>query len=145
MVDQRGWRYVSLLRDVYKVANSSASLPLLSTNIIRSLFLNLKDDSLVFLAGIITRSLSKPEDKGICVIALRHAYSFFQAQPNVDFQAVLPSLIIALQHINLDISEATLDCIAIMVTNHRNVDMLYGSDTIYGEGSGMIKFFVSCM
>lgn len=135
-------RYVSLKRTIYKVANSSASLPLLSTSIISSLFLSLKDDALVFLAGIVAHSFEVKANRGMCVAALRHAASFMTAQPNVDFQAVLPSLIVAMMGADVDIREAALECVSIMAKNHKELTVVYGFDALYGESSSVFPFFL---
>ena len=133
------------MRAVYKLANSSASLPRLTTNIIRALFLNLKDDSLVFLAGIVCRSHGIVEDKVMCVAALRHATSFLAAQPNVDFQTILPSLIVAILGTDVDIRGAALDCVAVLASNHKDLRAIYGFDTIYGEKSSVWRVFSSLL
>jgi U3 small nucleolar RNA-associated protein 10 len=73
------------------------SLPLLITNIMHALFLSLKDDSLIFLMGIVVRSLDVIEERGMCFAALCHATAFLAAHPNVDFQTILPALTIAMQ------------------------------------------------
>ena len=39
--DTRAARYIHLLRAVYRLSNSSASLPVLSTHLLRTLFINL--------------------------------------------------------------------------------------------------------
>jgi len=48
---ERGYLYVRLMRKVYKLANSPC-LPLFSINLLRALFVNIKDDALAFLAGV---------------------------------------------------------------------------------------------
>ncbi|KAJ7270888.1 hypothetical protein C8J57DRAFT_1507853 [Mycena rebaudengoi] len=51
-VDIEGSTYVNLMRTVYKLANSTASVPVLTIGLLRELFVNLKDDALAFLAGV---------------------------------------------------------------------------------------------
>jgi U3 small nucleolar RNA-associated protein 10 len=124
------------MRAVYKLANSSPFLPILTTNIIRALFLSLKDDSLVFLAGIITRFHGVERDKAMCVAALRHAASFLSAQPDIDFQTIIPSLIVAISGGDIDIRVAAMDCVAVVANHKENLNAVYGFDTLYGEQSG---------
>ena len=138
MTDERGWRYISLMGTVYKLANALPSLPSLTTNILRTLFVNLKDDSLVFLIGILMQSLGTNGNRGLCVTALRHATSFLKAQPNVDFQVILPSLVVAMQDADSGIREAALECVEVMVANNKDIQVVYGFDVIYGESSGVL-------
>ena len=122
---------------VYKLANASPSLPSLTTNIIRALFVNLKDDSLVFLIGILMQSLGINENRGHCTTALRHAAAFLKAKPNVDFQVILPSLVVAMQDADSGIREAALECVELMAANNKEIQGVYAFDVIYGESSGM--------
>lgn len=133
--DDQGSRYVSLTRNIYRLANASTSLPLLSISIIRTLFLNLKEDALAFLAGTLVCNLKENMDRGVCVTAMRHIAAFMTAQPHIDFQNVLPSLVVAIADNDADVRQAALDCIAVMAANHTSLVAVYGFDTIYGEDS----------
>lgn len=126
------------MRTVYKSANSSAVVPLLTVGLLRELFINLKDDALGFLAGLWTTCLTSAAGNSICVVALRHAAAFLEAHiaeaDGVDFQTILPSLIICLQSSESEIRAAALDCIALQ----RNLaaqrfSAVYAFDAIYGE------------
>jgi U3 small nucleolar RNA-associated protein 10 len=141
----RGTRYLSLMHAVYKFANSFASLPILTTNVIRALFLKLQEDSLVFLAGIVARSYEVKEDKAMCVAALRHAASFLAAQPSVDFQTILPSLIVAISGADCSIRATAVDCITTMARDDNDLNAVYGFDTVYGEHSGTYRHFISSL
>ena len=123
---------------VYKLANASPSLPSLTTNIIRALFVNLKDDSLVFLIGIVMQSLGINENRGHCTTALRHAAAFLKAKPNMDFQVILPSLVVAMQDADSGIREAALECVEVMAANNKEIQGVYAFDVIYGESSSML-------
>jgi len=98
----------------------------------------------VFLAGIVARSHKIEEDKGMCVAALRHAASFLAAQPNVDFQTILPSFIVAILGADVDIRAAAIDCLEIVADNHKDLHVVYGFDTIYGEKSGNCRISSCC-
>jgi U3 small nucleolar RNA-associated protein 10 len=130
------------MRAVYKLANSSTSLPLLTTNIIRALFVSLKDDSLVFLIGVAIRSFEDKGEKGVCVAALRHAASFLAARPHIDFQTILPSLIILMHGTDSRIREAALDCVGIIARNDKDLSSVYGFDVVYGEESGTYRILL---
>lgn len=130
------------MRAVYKLANSSTSLPLLTTNIIRILFVGLKDDSLVFLIGMVVRSLENKEERGLCIVALRHAASFLTARSRIDYQTILPSLIVLMRGNDSRIREAALDCVDIIANKRKKAKSVYAFDVVYGEGSGTCKFLL---
>ena len=146
--DTRAARYVQLLRAVYRLSNSSASLPLLSTHLLRTLFINLGDDALAFLAGVwLTASEPaddhKPEAEApIQYAALRHAGAFLEAhvatRRTVDFQTVLPAMLVALQSRDASVREAAVRCIAVVVklSFSSEAEGVYAFDAIYGADSG---------
>ncbi|KAF7977911.1 hypothetical protein HWV62_2480 [Athelia sp. TMB] len=138
--ETQGARYASLMRTIYRLANTSVSLPVLSTSIIRALFLTLKEDALAFLAGTVVSTLEAHEDQSIAVAALRHAAAFMTSQPHVDFQTVLPSFIVAIASDDADIRQAALECISVMANSQKNFVAVYGFDTIYGEGSKTLQY-----
>ncbi|KZT03292.1 uncharacterized protein LAESUDRAFT_744673 [Laetiporus sulphureus 93-53] len=146
--DTRGIRYVHLMRAVYYLSNSTASLPLLSTNLLRALFMNLADDALVFLAGVWT-SPSVKGDNGsmhVRVAALYHAVAFLEAhcatEHYIDFQTILPSILVALQDAELRVREAALECVAILakLAQAKEVSSIYAYDTIYGQTSHLLQY-----
>ncbi|KAJ7456907.1 hypothetical protein FB451DRAFT_1275210 [Mycena latifolia] len=137
--------YVKLMRTVYQLANSSAFTPLLTVGLLRELFINLKDDALGFLAGLWTTYLESAADNFICVVALRHAAAFLEAHreeaDGVDFQTILPSLVICLQSNEVETRAAALDC----VTSLRNLaeqrfSAVYAFDTIYGKSESQLQY-----
>ncbi|KAJ7146113.1 hypothetical protein C8R44DRAFT_600928 [Mycena epipterygia] len=134
-----------LMRTVYKLANSSAVVPLLTVGLLRELFINLKDDALGFLAGLWTACLASAAGNSTCVVALRHAAAFLEAHiaeaDGVDFQTILPSLIICLQSSEPEIRAAALDCISLQ----RNLaaqrfSAVYAFDAIYGESESKLQY-----
>jgi U3 small nucleolar RNA-associated protein 10 len=139
------------MRAIYKLANSSTSLPLLTTNLLRALFVNLKEDSLAFLAGIwIGSDEIMGENEQLCVVALRHAVAFLEAHlpedEGVDFQTILPSLIVVLQDPDIQRRRAALECISLLSKlAQRRFSTVYGFDAIYGANSGTFNFFVKNM
>lgn len=145
--DNRPVRYIQLLRAVYHLSNSSASLPLLSTHLLRTLFINLGDDALSFLAGIwLTASADSQEGEGEAHIqysALRHAGAFLEAhveaRRTLDFQTVLPAMLVALQSADAGVREAAVRCIAVVVklSFANEAEGVYAFDAIYGASSGV--------
>lgn len=133
-------QYVKLMRMVYALANSSASLPLLSTNILRALFITLADDALVFLAGVWLSGAS--DGDALAHAALCHAVAFFAAHSSaahpVDFQTVHPALLVALQSKSHHIREAAAECVALMarMAAAKKAEGVYMIDLVYGASSG---------
>ncbi|KAF7326662.1 U3 small nucleolar RNA-associated protein 10 [Mycena venus] len=142
-VDSDGSLHVKLMRAVYKLANSSASVPLITVGLLSELFVHLKDDALAFLAGLWTTCLdSMPE---LCVMALRHALAFLQAHDSeadgVDFQTILPALVICLQSTDASTRAAALGCIAVQrnLTQQR-FSTVYAFDAIYGDNEAKLQY-----
>ncbi|KAK7055439.1 U3 small nucleolar RNA-associated protein 10 [Favolaschia claudopus] len=141
-VDERTL-YVKLMRTVYKLANSSPTSIGLTVGLLAELFPHLRDDALAFLAGVWTTSLdSAPE---LCVIALRHAAAFLEAHSKeadgVDFQTILPALIICLKNGDREIRMAALDCIAVQrIMVEQRFSAVYAFDAIYGESEGQLQY-----
>ncbi|KAJ7607399.1 hypothetical protein FB45DRAFT_1135460 [Roridomyces roridus] len=134
--------YVKLLRSAYKLAVSSTTVPVLTVGLLRELFISLKDDALAFLAGFWTTSLgSSPEQHPLCVAALRHAAAFLTAHKDesdgVDFQTILPALIVCLQSPDREIRVAALDCVTLLAgLAEQRFSAVYAFDVIYGESDG---------
>ncbi|RDB23790.1 U3 small nucleolar RNA-associated protein 10 [Hypsizygus marmoreus] len=144
--DQRGSRYVALSRTIYSLANVSASGPLLTNAILQTLFISLKEDALAFLAGIWAGSaFSISEESYLRTVALRHAAAFLEAHiaegERVDFQTILPSLLVALQSHDIDSRQAALVCITHL---HQLADgrfaTVYEFDTIYGKSPNQLQY-----
>jgi U3 small nucleolar RNA-associated protein 10 len=105
------------------------------------LFINIRDDALAFLAGIWSTPSSDEEDGQCRVTSLRHAAAFLEAHnvrnDFVDFQTILPSLIVALQTLDAREREAASDCMAVLFRlTEKRFFTVYGFDTIYGQNSG---------
>ncbi|KAJ6463475.1 hypothetical protein C8R45DRAFT_840925 [Mycena sanguinolenta] len=138
-----GSQYVELMRSVYTLANSSSTAPLLTISLLAELFSHLKDDALAFLAGVWTTSLDSVPD--LCVVALRHAAAFLEAHneeaDGVDFQTILPALIICLQNPDAEIRSAALDCISVQHNlAEQRLSAVYAFDAIYGESDAKLQY-----
>lgn len=144
--DNRVVRYVQLMRAVYKLSNSTSALPLLSTHLLRMLFISLGDDALAFLAG---EWLSSPENgegsnehNHIRHAALRHAAAFFEAhyatERWTDFQTILPAILCALHSTDRLVREAATECVTLLkkLSQTKEISAVYAYDTIYGKGTG---------
>lgn len=136
---KRGSRYVELIRKVYKLANTSSSVPIFTSNILTTLFITLKGDVLAFLAGMWVGSVATiGEQAELKTVALCHAAAFLQSHisedDGVDFQTILPCLLVALQSRDADQRHAALTCIAnLHQLAERKFTTVYGFDAIYGK------------
>lgn len=137
--DKRGPRYVGLMRTIYRLANMSTSAPRLTMNLLQTLFINLKDDALAFLAGIWINCTPKNNNDDLLVtVALRHAVAFLEAHiaedGGMDFQTIFPAFLVALQSESVDIRQAALACISCLRRlADRQFTAVYRFDTIYGQ------------
>lgn len=108
--------------------------------------MGLRDDIFAFLAGVWTRPNEEASDSDNQqrVIALSHAAAYLEANilqeeaSAVDFQTILPSLVVALGTLDAHGRRAALECIVLMLTlTSKKFVVVYAMDTIYGSDSGM--------
>jgi U3 small nucleolar RNA-associated protein 10 len=140
--DMRGKHFVELARAIYAVANSCSTPQTLSTSLLKALFVNLREQALLFLAGVWTSSiLSDMDSVNLPHAALFHGAAFLRAQvadvdhPH-DFQGVLPSLLIALRSRQRTVRSAAMDCIAIISESSSSTTgspTIYALDSVYGN------------
>jgi len=143
--DTRGAQYVALMTTVYALANATSTLPLLSAYLLRALFISLKDDALVFLAGVWS---STPNDASAeartqtHLAALAHASAFLIAheatQGSIDFQAIVPSVLVAIESPSRSVRAAAVQCLSILarLSQVGKPKAVYAFNTIYGIHSG---------
>ncbi|KAH9921142.1 uncharacterized protein B0H18DRAFT_1086220 [Fomitopsis serialis] len=118
-------RPVGLLRAVYILSNSSASLPVLSLHLLRVLFVNLGDESLGFLAGIWLSPLNRRRG----AMSTTYAPPRFTMPPHV-----LPAVLVALQSPERRVREAAVTCI------RNEPSAIYAYDAIYGPTSNLLQY-----
>jgi U3 small nucleolar RNA-associated protein 10 len=112
-------------------------MPILATTILQILFVNLKGDALAFLAGIWATG-GKEDFKESRSIALLHAAAFLEAHiledDGIDFQTVLPTLLVALQNPDQQACLGALECISRvrMLAGHK-LSSVYRFDVICGH------------
>ena len=122
-------------------------MPSLTMILFRALFTNLKDDSLAFLAGIWSGAdKNMKDDNQLRVIALQHASAFLQAHVDkndaVDYQTIVPLLLVPLSSANVVVREAALACVAQLRTlSEHPFATVYKFDAIYigSEGGQCLK------
>ena len=129
---------------MYGLVNSSSAFPALSSQLTKSLFVALGEDALKFVAGVWLRSpTSSAQFEPHRYSGLKHAAAFieahFSSQRFVDFQTVLPAILVAVQYEDRRLREAAMDCIAALVRlgQAKNAIAVYAFDAIYGASSGI--------
>ena len=133
------------MKNVYKLANSSTSLPTLSIALLRAQFMNLGEDAFAFLAGV-WLSHDRPDRSYIRYsrAALCHAAAFLaaheHAEQTVDFQTILPAVLVTLQDGDRSIRAAAVECIVLIakLSDRSKATAVYAFDTIYGKDSGVL-------
>lgn len=139
-------QYIYLMREVYKLGNISTTLPILASNLLQTLFVNLKSDALAFLAGIWCTVKSIRDD--LRSVALLHAAAFLEAHlledDGLDFQTILPSLLVPLQCHDLQTRQGALECISrLRLLANRKLVAVYRFDTVYGQSDRKTSFSTS--
>lgn len=92
---------------------------------------------MAFLAGI--WSTSKVDQfKNSMTISFLHAAAFLEAHiledDGVDFQTILPTLLVGLQSSDPQMCQGALECISrIRILSERKLSSVYRFDTIYGQ------------
>ncbi|KAI6117492.1 hypothetical protein EV401DRAFT_2197674 [Pisolithus croceorrhizus] len=135
-------QYVFLMHSLYVLACSSASAPTsLSALLLRILFLNLKENSLAFLLGILLSAW--PVMDGVRTHAILHILAFLRGHvgTGVDFQTVLPSLLAVLMDYRTDKRDRALVLESIsLLSSSVEKKYIYGMDTIYGQSSSELQY-----
>jgi len=143
--DARGAQYVTLVTAVYTLANAASTLPLLSMHLLRTLFASLKDDTLLFLAGVwtsVSGDLSAEMRNRIQLAALSHASAFLLAyegaQGSVDFQTIVPPILAVLGSANPLGRAAAVKCLSVIgrLSQAGKPKAIYAFDSVYGTHSG---------
>jgi len=143
--DARGAQYVTLMITMYALANAASTLPLLSAYLLRALFISLKDDALVFLAGVWSSALKDPVAETrtqIQLAALAHASAFLiaheTAQGFIDFQAIVPLILVVLESPSQSVRAAAVQCLSVLgrLSHAGKPKVVYALDTVYGVHSG---------
>ncbi|TCD67119.1 snoRNA-binding rRNA-processing protein utp10 [Steccherinum ochraceum] len=138
--------YVNLMRAVYRLVNSSANAASFSSYVMRSLFITLAEDTLSFLAGIWLHTATSPDAVVLTYVSLYHAAAFLEAhnaaQHTIDFQTIVPALLVAVQHTDRRVREAALQCVAALsrLSNTKKPVAVYAYDVIYGASSTSLLY-----
>jgi U3 small nucleolar RNA-associated protein 10 len=132
------------VRTLYALANSTATLPVVSRDLIQRLARSLGDDTLKLLASVwISHSSSSASSSRYA--ALRHANAYLEAHFSagrfIDFQVIVPALLIAVGSAEQRLREAALDCITVLarLSQAKKPESVYAFDAMYGLKSGMLS------
>ncbi len=126
------------MRSIYKLSNSSSSLSTIPASLLRAQFVNLADDALAFLVGV---WLSAEGDTQLRRTALSHALAFILAheatEQVIDFQTVLPALLVALGDPDRGVRHQASECVHLLaqLSTAKQASGVYAFDTIYGEST----------
>jgi U3 small nucleolar RNA-associated protein 10 len=125
------------MRSIYKLTNSSSSLSVIPASLLRAQFIHLADDALAFLVGIwLTEG-----DAWLRRIALSHAFAFIAAHDAtehvIDFQTVLPALLIALGDIDRGVRHKASECVQLLaqLSKGKQATGVYAFDAIYEKNT----------
>lgn len=129
---------------VYKLGNAPYVLTNLATILLRSLFVALRESSLSFLASIYT---NRQYSDHIRNAAIKHTDAFLKvsatAEAKVDFQTILPSVLIALQDPIKDVRLGAIHCLRTLSKSNCATGEIYAFDKIYGSNSKHIQYLGS--
>jgi U3 small nucleolar RNA-associated protein 10 len=123
----------------YSWANSDHLPAPIARRLLRSVLAQIGEEAMVFFASVWTG----PESAALRTAALRHAQSFLKAYsgPNseqVDFQLVLPALLVALQDAEKTVREAAAGLLkGLTASSSLAANGIYALDTFYGDRSGV--------
>jgi U3 small nucleolar RNA-associated protein 10 len=109
------------------------------------LFISLKDDALVFLAGVwssASNDASAETRTQIQLAALAHASAFLTAheaaQGPIDFQTIVPLILAAFESPSQSVRAVAVQCLSVLgrLVQTGKPKTVYAFDTVYGIRSG---------
>lgn len=128
--------FKTFVGEVYTWANSDILPPALAKGLLRSLFMQLGEETLLFLASVWTQ---RSASLAIRTAALKHAGAFVAAHKGqtdgTDFQLVLPSLLIAFSDTEKKIREAGISVVKAISAVNTGSENVYALDSVYGSKS----------
>lgn len=132
-------QYRQIALSLYTLSNSGLLNSAVAATILRSLLTQLAEDALVFFASIWT-SHTIDITPALRITALKHALAFINAYKaqghGIDFQMMVPALVIALQDENKEVRSAAVVLLKAVQGSIGKVEDVYALDTFYGSQSG---------
>lgn len=149
--DSRGSRHVLLARQLWSVSQDAGLDPKITSSILTSLFSALGSENVLsFLSGIWCSS-SPPRQREN---ALLYGRAYLQAHVSgdtdkvaVDFQTIVPSLLVALQDTEKGARQEAIGCVKVIreitETKFSSGSPVYGFDVVYGstDRESFCRFF----
>ncbi|KAG8875602.1 snoRNA-binding rRNA-processing protein utp10 [Tulasnella sp. 331] len=136
-------QFVKLTRSIYALVNSASSFCPLATTLLQGVFVNIKDEALVFLVGVCTDEHSPPS---LQRLALDHAKAFLLVQlasqtiSAMDFQVIVPALLVALSSSDRSVRTVATECIECLHKMHSDRRAsVYAVDSIYGKHTSALQ------
>ncbi|WVF68418.1 hypothetical protein IAT40_003183 [Kwoniella sp. CBS 6097] len=133
--------YKIFAQDIYSWSNSGILPASLAQALLRSLLAQLGEDALLFLASVWTSRAST----ALRTASLRHAnafvsaYSGVKSEQGIDFQIMIPSILVALRDSEKPVRSAAVDVLKAMAVNTQSSENIYALDTIYGSQSDTVQ------
>jgi len=133
--------FASGTKTLYALLNNSGSIPSLALGLLQILFSSLGSDVLAFLAGIWVSAMeTTAKFHPFQSLALLQATAFLEAHvqegDGVDFQTILPALLVALRAANSQSRLAAVECVKrLRVIAGSKLTQVYKFDVIYGKSS----------
>lgn len=124
---------------LYRWANSANLSSAVAKHLLHSVFAQLGEDVLVFLASVWTHPASIST---LRVAALRHAEAFVKAYTAkaTDFQLIIPATLIALQDESKPVRQAAATLLStIAATPQSSSAEIYALESIYGSRSDLVQ------
>ncbi|KAJ3856701.1 armadillo-type protein [Lentinula lateritia] len=154
--------YASLLQQLYLFANTTMGFgsPQARIHVIRTLFANLGGEVGVFLSSIWLRFCCKSDTKDedlstLGSFALYHLAAFLQAhtitppagEVVVDFQILVPMVVIALSSSVQEVRKAAVECLSTLTVlsvgennKRKKFDVVYAFDRVYGVAEAELQY-----
>lgn len=140
-LDLRGQSYILLAQRLYSLLSTTHELSPLVRHLLLSLFVNIGEGTLLFLAGlwasIESSSSSVVKDHPTSTAALHHARAFLTAHTGLekkrDFQVIVPSVLIALMSEERGVREAATMFLKTLVE--------IGKEIGSGSGEGEVEIY----
>ncbi|WVQ95966.1 hypothetical protein IAU59_003065 [Kwoniella sp. CBS 9459] len=133
--------YRVFAQDVYSWSNSGILPASLAQALLRSLLAQLGEEALLFLASTWTSEAPLP----LRAASLRHAkafvsaYSDVETEQGIDFQIMIPAILVALRDSEKSVRSAAVDVLRAMAANAQSSENIYALDTIYGPRSDTVQ------
>ncbi|WVQ84520.1 hypothetical protein IAT38_006674 [Cryptococcus sp. DSM 104549] len=143
--------FKSFAQQIYTWTNTALLPASLSQTLLRALFTQLSEDALLFFASIFTAP--QAHFPALRTAALRHAGAFVRAYAGakpqgskdqaVDFQVMLPVVLVALQDEEREVRKAAVEVLKAVGKEVEGSAGIYALDSVYGARSDTVQLLKS--